>query len=132
MLPIYSFEGLTCGRAYAQEWLLAKQKHIPDYDEIFCDNVKGRVLDLDPSKLCQSAQDWTDYIYFIITAEVLLLVCLIAKVSYDYWVFKTAGYLPWPANKMPKLPCDWLCEWIDGDNMKETPGDYTIWTVKTE
>lgn len=35
---------------------------------------------------------------------------LIAKVSYDYWVFKTAGYLPWPANKMPRLPCDWLCE----------------------
>lgn len=93
-----------------KEWLLSKQKHIPGFDEIYCDNMEGRVLDLDPAKLCQSQQDWTDYIYYIITAEVLLLVFLIAKVSYDYWVFKTAGYLPWPASRMPKLPCDWLCE----------------------
>lgn len=91
-------------------WLLTKQKNIPDYEEINCDNIKQRVIDLDSSKLCQSQHDWTDYIYYIITAEVLLLVLLIAKVSYDYWVFKTAGYLPWPASKMPKLPCDWLCE----------------------
>lgn len=60
--------------------------------------------------MCQSLRDWTDYIYYIIAVEVILLVCLILKVTYDYWIFKTAGYLPWPANKMPKLPCDWLCE----------------------
>lgn len=91
-------------------WLMTKQNHIPDYDEIRCDNMDFKVLELNPSKLCQSHQDWTDYISYIITAEVLLLVGLIAKVFYDYWVFKTAGYLPWPASKMPKLPCDWLCE----------------------
>lgn len=91
-------------------WLLTKQKHIPDSNEIYCENLNIRVLDLDPSKLCQSQQDWTDYIYYIILCEILLFIGLIAKVSYDYWIFKTAGYLPWPANKMPKLPCDWLCE----------------------
>lgn len=67
-------------------------------------------MDLNPSTLCQSTSDWTDYVYYIITFQVLLLVGLIAKVFYDYWIFKTAGYLPWPASKMPKMPCDWLCE----------------------
>lgn len=93
-----------------KEWLPLKSKHVPDFDEIYCENMESRVLDLDPTILCKGPQDWTDYIYFIITAEVLLLIFLIAKVSYDYWVFKTAGYLPWPASRMPKLPCDWLCE----------------------
>lgn len=93
-------------------WLSTKAKNIPDYDEIMCENLENlKVIKLDHSKICyQDQQDWTDYIYYIITAEVLLLVCLVLKVSYDYWVFKTAGYLPWPASKMPKLPCDWLCE----------------------
>lgn len=95
---------------YLQAWLITKQKHITDYEEIFCNNLDNKVIDLDPTKLCKTQQDWTDYIYYIITAEILLLVLLIGKVSYDYWVFKTAGYLPWPASKMPKLPCDWLCE----------------------
>nr|CAH7747276.1 unnamed protein product [Callosobruchus chinensis] len=91
-------------------WLLTKIHRVPDYNEIVCENINAKVVELDQTKLCQGEQDWTDYIYYIITAEVLLLVGLIAKVSYDYWVFKTAGYLPWPASKMPKLPCDWLCE----------------------
>ncbi|GJQ83264.1 hypothetical protein Trydic_g8858 [Trypoxylus dichotomus] len=91
-------------------WLINKQKHITDYEEIYCNNMDSRVIDLDPNKLCKTQQDWTDYIYYIITAEILLLLLLVGKVSYDYWVFKTAGYLPWPASKMPKLPCDWLCE----------------------
>jgi hypothetical protein len=91
-------------------WLLTKQKNIPDYEEIDCDNMETKVISLNPSKLCQTQQDWTDYIYYIITVEVILLVGLIAKVVYDYCVFKTSGYLPWPASKMPKLPCDWLCE----------------------
>lgn len=94
-----------------QVWLLTKEKIILDYDEIYCENSPQKVIHLDPASMCQdSKQSWTGYIYFILTAEVLLLVCLVLKVSYDYWVFKTAGYLPWPANKMPKLPCDWLCE----------------------
>lgn len=71
-------------------------------------NVK--MVDLEEAKFCQSQHDSTDYIYYLIAAEVFMLVALIMKVSYDYWIFKTAGYLPWPANKMPKLPCDWLCE----------------------
>lgn len=94
-------------------WLSTKSKNIPDYEEILCENLDNlKVIKLEHSKIClhQDQQDWTDYIYYIISAEVLLLVCLVLKVSYDYWVFKTAGYLPWPASKMPKLPCDWLCE----------------------
>ncbi|KAF5279963.1 hypothetical protein FQA39_LY18184 [Lamprigera yunnana] len=116
----YKFRSVYLGHNYLhcdcttarvlKEWLPLKQKHVPDFDEIYCDNMEGRVLDLDAKQLCKGPQDWTDYIYFIITAEVVLLIFLIAKVSYDYWVFKTVGYLPWPASRMPKLPCDWLCE----------------------
>ncbi|KAJ8922179.1 hypothetical protein NQ315_004114 [Exocentrus adspersus] len=104
---------LHCDCQTAKEfkvWLLSKLENVLDYEEIRCENMDAKIIELDQTKLCQSQQDWTDYIYYIITAEVLLLVSLIAKVSYDYWVFKTAGYLPWPASKMPKLPCDWLCE----------------------
>lgn len=90
-------------------WLLENFKNIPDYKMLECDdNVP--VVDLVESQVCHTPRDWTDYIYYIIGLEVLILVLLISKVSYDYWVFKTAGYLPWPANKMPRLPCDWLCE----------------------
>lgn len=99
-----------CNTMKLKTFLLSKASHIPDHADIRCDNMNLKIIDLDASKLCQSPQDWTDFIYYIITAEVLLLVGLVAKVSYDYWVFKTAGYLPWPASKMPRLPCDWLCE----------------------
>ncbi|CAG9864494.1 unnamed protein product [Phyllotreta striolata] len=93
-------------------WLQTKSDFIKDYKEIMCDTPQGdvSVIEIDPSKYCQSDETWTDYLYYIIAAEVFLLVSLVTKVSYDYWVFKTAGYLPWPASKMPKLPCDWLCE----------------------
>lgn len=93
-----------------QNWLKERSSDIPDYMEIRCRNTAQSVIELQEAKLCQSPPDWTDYIYYLIAAEVILLLALIAKVSYDYWVFKTAGYLPWPASKMPKLPCDWLCE----------------------
>lgn len=69
-----------------------------------------QVIALDQNKVCVYQRDWTDYIYYIIAGEVGLLLLLVGKVSYDYWVFKTAGYLPWPASKMPKLPCDWVLE----------------------
>ncbi|KAH8342983.1 hypothetical protein KR059_002789, partial [Drosophila kikkawai] len=91
-------------------WLKERSSDIPDYMDIRCRNIPQSVIELQEAKLCQSPPDWTDYIYYLIAAEVFLLLALIAKVSYDYWVFKTAGYLPWPASKMPKLPCDWLCE----------------------
>lgn len=91
-------------------WLLGNKEHIKDYDEIMCENIPQNVTQLSEIKLCQSKHDWTDYIFYLIAAEVLLLLVLVLKVSYDYYVFKTQSYLPWPANKMPKLPCDWLCE----------------------
>ncbi|EDW25862.1 GL14268 [Drosophila persimilis] len=93
-----------------QNWLKERSTDIPDYMEIRCRNIPQSVIELQEAKLCQSPPDWTDYIYYLIAAEVILLLGLITKVSYDYWVFKTSGYLPWPASKMPKLPCDWLCE----------------------
>lgn len=91
-------------------WLLENFKNIPDYKNLECKDGMGSVVDLIEYQVCHSPRDWTDYIYYIIGLEVLILVLLISKVSYDYWIFKTAGYLPWPANKMPRLPCDWLCE----------------------
>ncbi|XP_012235587.1 protein halfway isoform X2 [Linepithema humile] len=92
---------------HLKTWL---QTRILDADEVMCENVKEKVIDLEPSKMCVYPGDWTDYIYYIIATEVILLISLITKVLYDYWVFKTSGYIPWPANKMPKLPCDWLCD----------------------
>nr|CAD7575764.1 unnamed protein product [Timema californicum] len=68
------------------------------------------VIDLDKNLVCMTQRVWTDYIYYIIAGQVALLLLLVSKVSYDYWVFKTTGYLPWPASKMPKMPCDWLFE----------------------
>ncbi|XP_053609893.1 protein halfway isoform X2 [Plodia interpunctella] len=91
-------------------WLQENLENIPDYKLLLCTDGMGPVVDLVESHVCHTVRDWTDYIYYIIGLEVLILVLLISKVSYDYWVFKTAGYLPWPANKMPRLPCDWLCE----------------------
>ncbi|XP_037028171.1 protein halfway isoform X1 [Bradysia coprophila] len=99
-----------CNSAKVLKFWLARQKHIENNDKMLCDNIKSKVADLSETKLCQSLHDWTDYIYYLITAEIFLLLALVMKVSYDYWIFKTAGYLPWPASKMPKLPCDWLCE----------------------
>ncbi|XP_026277562.1 protein halfway [Frankliniella occidentalis] len=104
---------LKCDCSTAQTikmWLNANYKHIPDYNEVLCENMRERVFELDQNKVCTVPSDWTEYVYYLVAAEVLLLILLISKVSYDYWVFKTAGYLPWPASKMPKLPCDWVFE----------------------
>lgn len=91
-------------------WLLSRQSHIIDYHGIMCETGQ-RVLELSETKLCHSQHDWTDYIYLIIILEVFLLIALICKVSYDYYIFKTHGFLPWPASQIPKIPfCDWLCE----------------------
>ncbi|XP_022918373.1 protein halfway isoform X2 [Onthophagus taurus] len=107
----YNYIECDCNVAKTlKEWLRINDKDIKDKEEVFCKGKLGKVIDLDPSELCRKDPSLTDYIYYIIAAEVLLLTLLIAKVSYDYWVFKGTGYLPWPASKMPKLPCDWLCE----------------------
>lgn len=76
---------------------------------IICLN-NSQVIDLEQKIACITEADWTHYMYYVIAAELSVLLLLIGKVSYDYWVFKTAGYLPWPASKMPKLPCDWVFE----------------------
>lgn len=91
-------------------WLMSQSHHVLDAQQILCNSPPLSILDVSEKDICQSHHDWTNYIYILITVEMLLLILLIIKVSYDYWVFKTAGYLPWPASKMPKLPCDWLCE----------------------
>lgn len=101
---------ITIPVSFPQPWLIENSKNIPDSKHLQCEENMGPVVDLFESQVCHANRDWTDYIYYIIALEVLVLVLLISKVSYDYWVFKTAGYLPWPANKMPRLPCDWLCE----------------------
>lgn len=93
-----------------KNWLMERLLLITDSDQIGCVNMPQMVMELSETKLCQSPHDWTDYIYYLIGLEIVLLVAVVCKVSYDYWVFKTAGYLPWPASQMPKLPCDWLCE----------------------
>ncbi|KAK3915634.1 Protein halfway [Frankliniella fusca] len=104
---------LKCDCSTAQTtkmWLNANYRDIPDYNEVLCENMRERVFELDQNKVCTVPSDWTEYVYYLVAAEVLLLILLVSKVSYDYWVFKTAGYLPWPASKMPKLPCDWVFE----------------------
>ncbi|KAJ8880509.1 hypothetical protein PR048_016979 [Dryococelus australis] len=69
-----------------------------------------QVIDLDRSDVCATQRNWTDYIYYIIAGQVVLLAFLVGKFLYDYWVFKSTGYLPWIASKMPKMPCDWVFE----------------------
>lgn len=109
-LLLLLYEMMNEFRYISQLWLIARRSHIPDYEEIACENMPQNVHELKEMKLCQSQHDWTDYIYYLITLEVFLLIALIMKVTYDWMIFKSAGYLPWPASKMPKLPCDCLCE----------------------
>ncbi|XP_075220075.1 leucine-rich repeat domain-containing protein hfw isoform X5 [Lycorma delicatula] len=91
-------------------WLISNQKVVTDFDEVMCENLDEKVIELDQNKVCMVQKDWSYYINYIIALEIILFILLISKVSYDYWVFKSAGYLPWPASKMPKLPCDWVFE----------------------
>lgn len=93
-------------------FLLTHQAQIPDYYEVLCDKDNTKVINLQPEVMCVNyiPKKWTDYIYYIIAGELFLLVALVSKVFYDYWVFKSTGYLPWPASRMPKLPCDWVFE----------------------
>ncbi|PSN47105.1 Protein halfway, partial [Blattella germanica] len=78
-------------------------------NKIKCDcNTAQHIMSLDTNQVCKFPRVWTDYINYIIAGEVILLFLIVSKVSYDYWIFRTAGYLPWPASKMPKMPCDWI------------------------
>ncbi|KAF4529060.1 hypothetical protein B566_EDAN006081 [Ephemera danica] len=94
------------------KWLIESKRYIPDHDEIFCKDLNQKpVMLLDVNDVCL-AEDTLQHqlIYYLIGTEIALLLLLVGKVSYDYWVFKNAGYLPWPASKMPKLPCDCVLE----------------------
>ncbi|KAK7572048.1 hypothetical protein V9T40_014520 [Parthenolecanium corni] len=93
-------------------WLIVNKDHVPDYAKIYanCEKSRTRVIDLDPKDLCAKPAEWKHFIRFVIYGEVIIFVLLVGKVSYDYYIFKTFGYLPWPASRMPKLPCDWCFE----------------------
>ncbi|CRK94414.1 CLUMA_CG007921, isoform A, partial [Clunio marinus] len=57
---------------------------VQDCDKILCDNMKARILELKESQLCKSGyHDWASYIDYLIVIEVILLIALITKVSYD-------------------------------------------------
>lgn len=104
---------LTCDCNTAQalkSWFLSYKQNLPEVENVMCDNLQKRVVDIQLIDVCIHKRAWTDYISYIIAGEVILLLLLVSKVSYDYWVFKTAGYLPWPASRLPKLPCDWVFE----------------------
>lgn len=61
--------------------------------------MPARILELKESELCKSGiDDWANYIEYLIAIEVILLIALFAKVSYDYYVFKKTGFLPYPAS----------------------------------
>uniref|UniRef100_A0A8D8LDP6 Protein halfway n=2 Tax=Cacopsylla melanoneura TaxID=428564 RepID=A0A8D8LDP6_9HEMI len=93
-----------------KNWLIAHTHDISDPNDLLCRNYHSSVMRLEPAVICVTPREWTDYIYYIIAGEVAALLLLLGKVSYDYWVFRTEGYLPWPASKMPKMPCDWVFE----------------------
>lgn len=53
---------------------MSKSSHIPDYDEIKCQNMNIKVKELETAKICQSPQDFMDYIYYVIGLEIVLLI----------------------------------------------------------
>lgn len=65
--------------------------------------MDARIIDLKEKNMCESDRFLSDsfierFIDYIIVIEVLLLVGLIVKVSYDWYVFKHSGFLPIPAS----------------------------------
>jgi len=61
--------------------------------------MQAKILELKESQLCKSGiDDWENYIEYVIVLEVILLVSLFTKVSYDYYIFKKTGFLPYPAS----------------------------------
>ncbi|XP_014230349.1 protein halfway [Trichogramma pretiosum] len=90
-----------------KEWV---QTRVLDFDEVMCEHVKERVVDLEPSKMCKSPSDWTDYLFYVAVFEGLVFISLLLCFSYDYYNYKTVGRLPWAARKMPRFHCGLLCE----------------------
>lgn len=72
---------------------------IQDCDKILCDNMQARILELKETQMCKSGyHDWAKMLDYLIIIEIILLVALISKVSYDWYVFKNSGFLPLPAS----------------------------------
>jgi hypothetical protein len=72
---------------------------ISDANEILCDNMQARIMELNESQLCTSGMhDFSRYIDIFIFVEIILLIALFTKVSYDYYMFKKTGFLPYPAS----------------------------------
>jgi hypothetical protein len=71
-----------------------------DSDWIFCETME-KMID-DPGKVCshEESDNIYYYIYYVIALEIFLLFALVIKVGYDYWVFKTTGFLPFPASSI--------------------------------
>ncbi|KAG8227255.1 hypothetical protein J437_LFUL003986 [Ladona fulva] len=89
------------------DWLIQNKKYILDLDDIVCTSQDPhvKITSLKREMVCFHETDWLDYMYVVVLAEIVLLIALITKVTYDYWIFKTKGYLPWPASQTPKMPC---------------------------
>lgn len=62
--------------------------------------MQAKIIELKESQLCKSGpeSDWASYIDYVIVAEIILLFALIAKVFYDWFIFKHSGFLPYPAS----------------------------------
>lgn len=88
------------------EILLSQQiwRFFQDCEKIYCANEDSRIIDLKEKNMCSKDGRFLDdsliarFIDYVIVLEVLLLVGLIAKVSYDWYVFKHSGFLPIPAS----------------------------------
>jgi hypothetical protein len=57
-----------------------------------------KIFELEEARLCKSSHDWANYVDYLIIIEILLLVALITKVSYDWYIFSQSGFLPYPAS----------------------------------
>ncbi|XP_057321539.1 protein halfway-like [Microplitis mediator] len=92
---------------YLKDWLLL---NVIDDDQVYCKNCLDRVVDLNVKQMCKFNNDLTDYIYCIITIEVILLVTVLTKFFFDYWYYKKEGKLPWFSKVIPKSRFDWFFE----------------------
>lgn len=72
---------------------------VSDGNEILCGNIQSRVMELKESQMCNTGlHDFSIYIDIIIGIEIILLIALFTKVSYDYYMFKKFSFLPYPAS----------------------------------
>jgi hypothetical protein len=74
-----------------------------DHVNRFVDQVA--VLHLLPQSACPSIEEEEDSasvtLYYILSAEVVLLISLFLKVGYDSWRYIHHDELPWIATKLP-------------------------------